>query len=109
MSQVGFPDIWYLKPIHNVLGFSWSILLILWKNSYNLFQGPPNPGFRSIKVQTETIIKKDSRDFKKLFYLGFLMNPQQALKVKLEVAFFVCIHNCKKNSVSALCLALSYE
>jgi hypothetical protein len=37
-----------------------------------LFQDPPNPGFRSVKVQTETFLKKDSRDFKNSFYLGFL-------------------------------------
>ena len=36
------------------------------------FQGLPNPGFRSVKVQTETFLKKDSRDFKNSFYLGFL-------------------------------------
>jgi hypothetical protein len=38
----------------------------------NLFKGRPNPGFRSVKVQTETFLKKDSRDFKNSFYLGFL-------------------------------------
>ena len=38
------------------------------KNIYNLFQGPPNPGFRSVKVQTETFLKKDSRDFKIFFF-----------------------------------------
>ena len=38
----------------------------------NLFQGPPNPGFRLVKVQTETFFKKDSQDFKNSFYLGFL-------------------------------------
>jgi hypothetical protein len=42
------------------------------KNIRNLFKGPPNPGFRSVKVQTETFLKKDSRDFKNSFYLGFL-------------------------------------
>ena len=42
------------------------------KNIHNLFQGPQNPGFRSVKVQTETFLKKDSQDFKNSFYLGFL-------------------------------------
>ena len=31
-----------------------------------------NPGFRSVKVQIDTFFKKDSRDFKNSFYLGFL-------------------------------------
>ena len=38
----------------------------------NIAKGPPNPGFRSVKVQTETFLKKDSQDFKNYFYLGFL-------------------------------------
>ena len=42
------------------------------KNIHNLFQGPPNPGFMSVKVQNGTFFKKDSRDLKKSFYLGFL-------------------------------------
>ena len=36
------------------------------------FQGSPNPGFMSVKVQTETFLKKDSQDFKNYFYLEFL-------------------------------------
>jgi hypothetical protein len=42
------------------------------KNIHNLFQDPTNPGFRSVKVQTETFLKKDSQDLKNSFYLGFL-------------------------------------
>jgi hypothetical protein len=42
------------------------------KDIHNLFQGPSNPEFRSIKVQTETFLKKDSRDFQNYFYLGLL-------------------------------------
>ena len=38
----------------------------------NLFQGPPNPGFRSVKVQIDTFFKKDSQDLKNSFHLGFL-------------------------------------
>ena len=37
------------------------------KNIHNFFQAPSNPGFRSVKVQTETFLKKDSRDFKNSF------------------------------------------
>ena len=29
----------------------------------NLFQGPPNPGFRSVNVQTETFLKKDIKNY----------------------------------------------
>ena len=42
-----------------------------YKNIHNLFQGLPNPEFRSVKVQSEAFLKKDSRNFK-IFYLGFL-------------------------------------
>ena len=39
-------------------------------------QDPPNPEFRSVKVQTETFLKKDSRDFKNYFILFRVpMNP----------------------------------
>ena len=58
------------------------------KNIYNLFQGPPNPGFRSVKVQTETFLKKDSRNFKKYFYLGFLWIPSKPRKQNWKVPFF---------------------
>ena len=55
---------------------------VLWKchiqkNIHNLFQGLPNPGFRSVKVQTETFLKKDKRDFKNSLYLGFLWIPSK--------------------------------
>ena len=46
--------------------------LLILQNIHNFFQGPPNPGFRSVKVQTETFLKKDSRDLKNSIYLGFL-------------------------------------
>ena len=42
------------------------------KNIHNFLQGPPNPGFRSVKVQIDTFFKKDSQDFKNSFYIGFL-------------------------------------
>ena len=50
------------------------------KDIHNFFQGPPNPGFRSVKVQIETFLKKDSRDFKNSFYLGFLWSPSKSGK-----------------------------
>ena len=40
------------------------------KNIYNFFQGPSIPEFRSVKVQTETFLKKDLRDFKKKIFQG---------------------------------------
>ena len=57
------------------------------KNIHNLFQGLPNPGFRSVKVQTETFLIKDSQDFKNSFF-RVPMNPYQAWKAKLESALF---------------------
>ena len=45
------------------------------KNIHNFFQGPSDPGFRSVKVQTETFFKKDSQDLKNYFHLGVPMDP----------------------------------
>ena len=51
----GIMKVWYTESIHN------------------FFQGLPNLGFMSVKVQTETFFKKDSLDFKNsFFFLGFL-------------------------------------
>ena len=56
--------------------FFWGIMKVPFtKNIHNFFQGLPNPGFRSVKVQTETVLKKDLKDFKNSFYLGFLWIP----------------------------------
>ena len=65
------------------------------KNIYNLFQGPPNPGFRSVKVQTETFLKKDSRDFN-FFFIQGSYKSLASLKAKLEGALFLGIQDCKK-------------
>ena len=62
------------------------------KNNHNLFQGPPNPGFGSVKVQTETFLKKDSRDFENSFYLGLLES-------KIRRCPSLGVNNCKKTSV----------
>ena len=56
------------------------------KNIHNLFQGPPNPGFSSVKVQT----KKGLTGFQKFFLSRVPMNPS------LESKFFLGIQNCKK-------------
>ena len=47
------------------------------KNIGNFFQGPPNLGFRSVKVQTETFLRRDSLDFKKIFLFRVPMNPSE--------------------------------
>ena len=59
-----------------------SAILEKWKNCQNgTFQpvheiqklfGPKDPGFRSVKVQTEDFLKKDSQYFKNSFQIGFL-------------------------------------
>ena len=48
------------------------------KNIHNFFQGQSNPGFRSVKVQTEFFLKKDSRDSKNSFQFRFLWIPSKA-------------------------------
>ena len=48
--------------------FFWGIMKVPFtKIICNLFQGPPNPGFMSVKAQTEIFLKKDSQDFKNYF------------------------------------------
>ena len=58
------------------------------KNINNVFQGPPNTGFRSVKVQTETFLKKDLRYFQKYFLFRIPMKLWQAWKANLEGALF---------------------
>ena len=79
------------EPIHEIKDFLWP-KDIFWsimkspypKNIYKMLQGPPNQGFRLVKVQTEDFFRIDLRYFKFLFYFGFLfMNPQLAWKTKL--------------------------
>ena len=58
--------------------FFWGIIKVPFtKNIPNFFQGPSNPGFRSVKVQTETFLKKDSRDFKNSFQFMFPWIPSK--------------------------------
>ena len=45
------------------------------KGIHNFVQGQPNLGFRLVKVQTETFLKKDLQDFKNSFQFGFLCIP----------------------------------
>ena len=61
-------------PVHEIQKvfwpkvFFWGIMKVpSTKNIRNFFQDPPNPGFRSVKVQTETFFKKDSLDFNNSF------------------------------------------
>ena len=55
--------------------FFWGIMKVPYtKNIHNLFQAPPNPGFRSVKVQTETF-KKALTGFQKFFLFRVPMNP----------------------------------
>ena len=57
--------------------FARDFFCVIMKVPYTMVQGLPNPGLRSVKVQTETFLKKDSRDFKNSFYLGFLWIPSK--------------------------------
>ena len=47
------------------------------KNICNMSQGPPNPGFRSVRVENWDFLKKDSQDFKNSFRFGFLWIPSK--------------------------------
>ena len=35
----------------------------IYKNIPNMYQGPSNPGFRSVRVKNWDFLKKDSQDF----------------------------------------------
>ena len=74
-------------------------IMIFTKNVTNMSQGPPNPEFRSVKVQTETFLKKDSRDLKNSFYLGFLWIPSKPEKQNWKVPFFWVFIIVKKQCV----------
>ena len=72
------------EPVHEIQklfwpkDFFWSIMKMTFKNNIaNMSQGPPNPGFRSVKVENWDFLKKDSQDFKNSFQFGFLWIPSK--------------------------------
>ena len=67
------------------------------KDFANMSQGPPKPGFRSMKVRDWDFLKKDSQDFENSFQFGFLWILSKPGKQNQKIPFFD-IHNCKKNS-----------
>ena len=83
------------EPVHEIQNFFWpkdffwGIMKVPFtKIVCNLFQGPPNPVLRSVKVQIGTFFKKDSRDLKNSFHLGFLWIPSKPGKQNWKVPFF---------------------
>ena len=76
--------------------FFWGIIKVTFnKIICNLFQGPTNPEFRSVKEQIDTFFKKDSWDLKNSFHLRFLWIPSKPGNQNWKVPFFG-VHNCKK-------------
>ena len=75
----------------------------IYKKYHNFFQGPSNPGFRSVKVQTETFLKKDSQDFKNSFQFRFLWIPskpgEQNQKVLILWWFIIVERQCEVESL----------
>ena len=72
------------EPMHEIQklfwpkDFFWSIMKVTFtKNIRNMSQGPPNPGFRSVRVENWDFLKKDSQDFKNSFQFGFLWIPSK--------------------------------
>ena len=47
--------------------FARDFFCVIMKVPYTMVQGLPNPGLRSVKVQTETFLKKDSQNLKNSF------------------------------------------
>ena len=67
------------EPVHEIqkffwpTDFFWNIMKITFtKNICNMSQGPPNRGFRSVKLENWDFLKKDSQDFKNSFQFRFL-------------------------------------
>ena len=69
------------------------------KNIHNFFQGPPNPGFRSVKVQNRDFSQKGLTGFQKLFSFRVPMNPIASLESKIRRCPFFGVHNSKKQCV----------
>ena len=70
-------------------------------------QGPSNPGFRSVKVQTKDFFQKGLTIFQNFFSIWVPMNIQQAWNAKLEGALSFDIHNCKKAVCASIKIRLS--
>ena len=54
-------------------------------------QGSPNPGFRSVKLQTEDFLKKDSQQFENSLQFGFLWIASKPGKQNFIVPFLSII------------------
>ena len=69
----------WTRPWHSKLFGAKRLLLshyesAVYKNIHNLFQGPPNPVCRWLKVQTD-LSQKGLTRFQKFYLFRFLMNP----------------------------------
>ena len=74
ISQNGtFEHVHEIKKFFWRKDFFWSIMKMKFtKKNSNMSQGPPNPGFRAVRVEKWDFLKKDSQDFKNSFKFGFL-------------------------------------
>ena len=55
--------------------FAKRLLMRYYESAIYKKKGPPKPGFRSVKVQTETFFQKGPTGVQKLFLFRVLMNP----------------------------------
>ena len=67
----------FFEPLHEIPKFLkyffWTTMKMPFtKNIPNMSQGPPNSGFRSVRVKNREFLKKESQDFKNDFQHGFL-------------------------------------
>ena len=84
------------EPVHEIQkkfwpkDFFWSIMKMTVKNNIaNISQGPPNSGFRSVKVENWDYLLNPSRELKNSFCLGFLWTPRKTGRQKKRGPIFL--------------------
>ena len=92
------------EPVLDTWNFFWSkaffwyiMKMAIRKNIHNMHQGPPNPGFRSVKVQNDTFFKKDSRELFFFSCFRFLLISRRPGTLNWERVVFLPSKNlCRK-------------
>ena len=97
------------EPMHGIQiffglkDFFWSVMkMIFTKNVPNMFQDPPNPGFRYLILENWDFLKKDSVEMKFFSCFRFLWIFWRPGKHNWERVFFSLSKNLYKQCVELL-------